>query len=103
MSARESLDYLDHASAEGPEIQALSDWLIDQGLGTPDPKRLHAEFCERVVRLGVPLWRGFVGVRTLHPRIEAVNYVWHRGGDPRRWLVASEVNESQEWRQSPFA
>ena len=86
---------------DGPKLQALSDWLIVQGLGMPDPTELHASFCDRVAELGVPLLRGFVAVRTLHPRVDAVSYIWRRGLAPMRQLL--ERSGTPEWQQSPFS
>ena len=44
--------------------------------------------CRRVVEAGIPLWRAFCGIRTLHPQIAASAYVWrarrNRGGTPHR-------------------
>ena len=89
------------APGEREKIQALSDWLVAQGLGTPDPIALHAGFCERVVALGVPLLRGLVAVRTLHPRVDAVSYTWHRTAAPSRQLM--ERADTPDWLHSPFA
>ena len=86
---------------DGPKIQAVSDWLVAQGLGTPDPTALHAGFCERIAALGVPLLRGFVAVRTLHPRVDAVSYIWRRDAAPTRELL--ERAGTPEWRESPFS
>ncbi|HEY5608377.1 MAG TPA: adenylate/guanylate cyclase domain-containing protein [Alphaproteobacteria bacterium] len=89
------------APADAAKLQALSDWLVAQGLGTPDPIALHAGFCERVVELGIPLLRGLVAVRTLHPRVDAVSYTWHRAAAPSRQLL--ERSGTPEWLHSPFA
>jgi adenylate cyclase len=88
-------------AVETPGVQALSDWLVEQGLGMPDPIALHAGFCDRIVQLGLPLLRGLVAVRTLHPRINAVSYVWRRGKAPARQLL--EHVETPNWQNSPFA
>jgi adenylate cyclase len=87
-------------TAEMPEIQAVSDWLVAQGLDAPDPIALHSGFCERVVALGVPLLRGVVAVRTLHPRIDAVSYIWRRSAVPMREFLESTTNI--EAQQGPF-
>lgn len=78
--------------ADAAAIQELSDWLVGQGLDTPDPVALHAEFCDRMVALGLPLQRGMVAVRTLHPRVDAVSYIWRRGAAPVRELLESNTD-----------
>jgi adenylate cyclase len=39
---------------------------------------LFDQFCERLVVAGVPLWRGFAGMRTLHPQWDGYSYTWRR-------------------------
>jgi adenylate cyclase len=47
------------------DVQAISDWLVEQGLYTAGFETLFAGFCERLIAAGVPLWRGQVAMRTL--------------------------------------
>jgi adenylate cyclase len=35
-------------------------------------------FCQRLVAAGVPLWRAFAGMRTLHPQWGGYTYTWRR-------------------------
>ena len=53
--------------ADGPRVQALSDWLVQQGLRGTALDELLAGFCEGLTDLGIPLWRCHISMRTLHP------------------------------------
>jgi hypothetical protein len=49
-------------------IEDLHHWAVREGLcGTPSSVLFEA-FCRRLVAAGLPLWRAFAGMRTLHPQ-----------------------------------
>ena len=63
------------------EIGAIADWIVGQGLTGDDLPGLLRVFCERIVALGVPLWRheqetaSYVGCSVaiaVCPRIESL-------------------------------
>ena len=82
------------------DVQAISDWLIEQGLSRSDIEALVAGLCERLGAAGLPLWRGHVAVRTLHPSIAAIAYDWLRdsGVVATPHVLADEVSE--DWTGS---
>ena len=84
------------------EVQAISDWLIEQGLRQGEFEALVGGFCERLAAAGIPLWRGFVGMRTLHPSIDAVACTWLRGSGIESQSIAHESVNSEQWKQSPL-
>lgn len=82
-------------------IDSLSDWLIKQALGETGLRSLFAGCCERLWSAGLPLWRGYVAVRTLHPLIRAVALTWH----PDSGLETQEYAHAdglRGWEESPF-
>ncbi len=52
--------------------------LIDGALLGTDINILFEEFCKNAVEVGVPLLRAQLGMRTLHPLVESVDFVWWR-------------------------
>ncbi|MFT6581322.1 MAG: adenylate cyclase [Alphaproteobacteria bacterium] len=94
--------------ASGPvcdldNVQQLSDWLVQQGLMGANLSDLLQGFCDRLVdMLGLPLWRGQVGMRTLHPSFEAMFFIWRRGQTVEGNQVAHTEGDSDQWRRSPF-
>ena len=34
----------------------------------------------RVLAAGVPIWRMYVGLQLVHPQLQAMGYLWKRGG-----------------------
>ena len=58
-------------------------------------------FCRRLVEAGVPLWRGYAAMRTLHPQWGGYGYHWRRDlgtVEPQQFGRAI----GPDWRQSPF-
>lgn len=60
-------------------VQQISDWLVRQGLRGADFESVVACFCERLVAAGLPLARGMLAMRTLHPEIDAHSFIWQPG------------------------
>ena len=62
------------------------------------------EMCRRIVAAGIPLWRAFCAVGTLHPQIAATAYIWRRSapGAVRRTADHSFGNDP-EFTTSPIA
>ena len=85
------------------EIKKITDWLIDGGRSTPNPARMMAETCERLVAAGLPLWRVGVFIRTLHPDIYGRNFIWKPGAEVEIGSVDFGIQDSPEFRSSPLA
>ena len=86
-----------------PDLQKLTDWLIDGARSTPSPPRMMTETCERLVAAGLPLWRVGVFVRTLHPDIIGRNFIWRPGAEVAVGSANYDMVDSPEYRNSPLA
>lgn len=87
---------------DSSEVQAISDWLIGRGLVASDFEKTMDGFCERLVAAGVPLMRGQMSMRTLHPTMDAISFIWRLGGGTDSIALGVGLAESQGWLQSPF-
>lgn len=75
------------------------DWLIETAVGDKTVAELHPQLCEKLVAVGLPLWRSSLGLELLNPEIEGSQFRW----------VAREVNtvtmprgyDSGEYANSP--
>jgi len=86
-----------------PELQKLTDWLIDGARSAADPTRMMAETCEGLVAAGLPLWRVGVFVRTLHPDIYGRNFIWRHGAEVEVGTVDFNILQAPEFQASPLA
>jgi adenylate cyclase len=62
----------------GQKIIELHIWAVSEGLRGTEAAQLFDGFCQRLVDAGVPLWRAFAGMRTLHPQWGGYGYTWLR-------------------------
>jgi adenylate cyclase len=85
------------------ELKKITDWLIDGARSAASPTLMVAEFCERLVGAGLPLWRVGLFVRTLHPDILGVNYIWKPGAEVSFGTADFGLLESPQFRASPLA
>lgn len=84
-----------------PLLDQVADWLMDQALGEASIETLFVGCCERLLAAGLPLLRGHISYRTLHPLFSGVGITWVRGQElqverfphtdkppPERWLLS---------------
>ena len=86
-----------------PDLQKVTDWLIDGARSASSPTQIMAETCERLIQAGLPLWRVGVFVRTLHPDIFGHSFVWRPGAEVVVNSADFDIQDSPEFRNSPLA
>jgi adenylate cyclase len=85
-----------------PEIAAITGWIARSGLLRVDFSTILEGFCERMLEIGVPLSRGYVSARTLHPRVRGTGCSWEIGKGAQSEVYIHEDLESKEYLTSPF-
>ena len=88
---------------QSPEIEAISEWLVEQGLLRADVPTLLGGYCERLVAAGVPIWRGYLSALTLHPRVRGVGCSWRPEEGAQGELYIYRPQPSDDYLVSPFA
>jgi adenylate cyclase len=99
MSLRQSFD-----DALGRRIIDFNIWALDEGLQGTVTRALFDAFCQRLVAVGFPLWRGYAAGRTLHPQWIGYGYHWRRdlnAIEPLQFKHGSD--ENPDYRDSPFS
>ncbi|UQR65762.1 adenylate/guanylate cyclase domain-containing protein [Bradyrhizobium sp. C-145] len=84
------------------ELQRICNWLIGGAWSSLEPAEMIADFCERLVAAGLPLWRFGIFIRTLHPEIFGRNFIWRQGGEVEIGSVDFEILETPEFARSPL-
>jgi adenylate cyclase len=90
--------------ALGRRIIDLHVWAVGAGLRGTGAEPLFDGFCQRLVAVGVPLWRAFAGTPTLHPQWSGYSYTWRRELNairPGSWERTDDLATTM--RGSPFA
>jgi adenylate cyclase len=91
------------ANAIHPGAARVVAWMLHEGRAYTHMRQFGDEMCRRVVEAGIPLWRAFCAIRTLHPQIAASAYVWRRGetGAERR-TAEHGIEKTPAFAQSPL-
>lgn len=94
-------------STEGalhPGAARVVAWMLHEGRTNTHMRQFGDEMCRRVVEAGIPLWRAFCAIRTLHPQIVASAYVWRRGetGAERRLAEHGIEKKNPAFSNSPL-
>jgi adenylate cyclase len=66
---------------DGPLGRRIIDthiWAVREGLRGASAYHLFDGYCQRLRIHGVPLWRGYVAMETLHPQWAGYGYTWRR-------------------------
>jgi adenylate cyclase len=84
------------------ELQRFINWLIDGARSAKGPAEVVAEACERLVAMGLPLWRFGIFIRTLHPEIFGRNFIWRQGEEVEVGSVDFEILATPEFARSPL-
>lgn len=83
-------------------LQRVTNWLIDGAWSSQEPAEMIADFCERLVAAGLPLWRFGIFIRTLHPEIFGRNFIWRQGEEIEIGAVEFDILDSPEFAASPL-
>src|SRR5271165_2323784 len=81
----------------GQKIIELHIWAVGEGLRGADAALLFDCFCRRLVDTGVPLWRAFAGMRTLHPQWGGYGYMWW---SDRNAILPRQFERGDEYEQT---
>jgi adenylate cyclase len=57
-------------------IGDFAEWLIGMAARETNVADLHRLFCERLVSIGIPLWRSSLGLEVLSPEIDGSQFRW---------------------------
>ena len=86
-----------------PDITAIREWLIDGARPAATPDAVMTELCDRVIAIGIPVWRAAMFVRTLHPQIMGRRIEWRHGAGVTFGEASFELFDSAAFRGSPVA
>ncbi len=83
-------------------LNDLITWLADGARSAVDTELFMAETCERMVASGIPLFRVAVFVRTLHPSLLGLGFIWRAGGGVTLGSMVHGEDDGDEFQLSPL-
>jgi adenylate cyclase len=82
----------------------LVDWLLNEGWNIASPRELVGQLGERMVDIGIPVYRIRVNIRTLHPQFVGTVYAWQRGAEEVTEVSPSHaIVQEERYLKSPYA
>ena len=83
-------------------VHELTTWLVGPARIALAPAEIVSETCEKLVAVGIPLWRVRVGQRLANPLIGAWGVIWVRGSGAEEYTVPRTVLATDSYTGSPF-
>src|ERR1700744_4878408 len=80
---------------------AIIEWLADEALHESEPATLYGKLCERLRAVGIPVLRGQVAFRVLHPLYDASTLTWNAGKSVVVELFRPEQSGQEQFLRSP--
>jgi adenylate cyclase len=80
----------------------ISEWLAEQALRDSEPAALYAELCQRLRAVGMPILRGHVAFRILHPLYDASTIIWTADKGAVVTLFRPDDGGEERFRRSLF-
>jgi adenylate cyclase len=79
-------------------------WMLSDGRRNSRMREFGEEMCRRIIAAGIPIWRGFCFVSTLHPEVRAAAYIFNRDEAAAMRVVAGyDLSDNREFIESPIA
>lgn len=80
---------------------AIIEWLADEALHQSEPATLYGELCLRLRAVGIPVMRGQVAFRVLHPLYDASALTWNAKQDVLVENFRPEQSGQEQFLRSP--
>ncbi len=64
---------------DGDRLLPIADWLVREGRLVARPEAFIEQLMARLLAIGMPIWRFYVGLQLIHPQLQAMGFMWRRG------------------------
>jgi adenylate cyclase len=68
----------------------------------PRPAAFIEQLMNRVLQTGIPVWRVYIGLQLVHPQLQAMGYMWRRGGKVQEIARAWGIQFTPSYIGSPL-
>ncbi len=82
------------------DINALKNWILHQTLIGADSQSFFTQFCEKIAQ-PIGLYRGNIGMPTLHPLAEAIAMTWWQGSELEIDIAEHGYEAEEDWQSGP--
>ncbi len=92
------------AAARAPATAGnpLVGWLLAEAHAAPSARDLAERFAAALLAAGIPIWRLWISIRTLHPQLLGTDYIWEDNGKGvRQNTITRDVLTDPSYLESP--
>ncbi|MGH8706145.1 MAG: DUF427 domain-containing protein [Burkholderiales bacterium] len=90
------------AAAPFAAANPLLGWLVREAHAAPSARDLVEQFAQAMLSAGIPVWRLWVSIRTLHPQLLGTGYIWEDNGKGvRQNILSREMLDDPAYLDSP--
>ncbi len=83
-------------------MKEIIDWLSNSDSRNLDTKELLEELNLKLVSAGIPIWRFFSSIPTMHPEVTVKSIIWIRGEETKLLLIPHSTLDEQQYLDSPI-
>ncbi len=85
------------------DIRPVIDWLVDGAPGAPLSQDILLHLADRLLDVGIPLYRAAVFVTTLHPNVMGRAFYWHEGtSEVEVGEAPYSILDTDDYKKSPI-
>jgi len=80
----------------------VAEWLAHDGRLIARPADFIEQLMNQVLKTGLPVWRVYIGLQLVHPQLQAMGYMWRRGGKVQEVARAWGIQFTPAYIGSPL-
>ncbi|WP_078125566.1 adenylate/guanylate cyclase domain-containing protein [Leptospira alexanderi] len=88
------------ANDEG--MKSILNWLTSPESRALEAKELIEMLNRNIIEAGVPVWRFFTSIPTMHPEVMVRSLIWTRGEETQVLFIPHEGLKQQQYKDSPI-
>ncbi|WP_423789998.1 adenylate/guanylate cyclase domain-containing protein [Leptospira kmetyi] len=83
-------------------MKEILNWLSSPPSRALEAKELIETLNQKIIEAGIPVWRFFTSIPTMHPEVMVRSIIWTRGEETQVVLIPHDGLQQQQYKDSPI-
>lgn len=83
-------------------MKDILNWLSSPSSRELESKELIETLNQKIIEAGIPVWRFFTSIPTMHPEVMVRSLIWTRGEETQVVLIPHDGLQQQQYKDSPI-
>ncbi|TGL73799.1 adenylate/guanylate cyclase domain-containing protein [Leptospira yasudae] len=83
-------------------MKDILNWLSSPSSRALESKELIETLNQKIIEAGIPVWRFFTSIPTMHPEVMVRSLIWTRGEETQVVLIPHDGLQQQQYKDSPI-